>query len=86
MNKKSKKVREKETLKDYIARHGNEKGIMQGGKRLSSVVVNGKAMTCRQRDNLVVFMYEKHYDINWIARAFNMPVTSVENIISNRVR
>lgn len=82
----AKKSRERKTLEDYILRHRNEKGIFSKKRRLSKVVVNGKTMTCAERDNLVVFMYKKNYEMTWIAQSFNVPLMTVQKIIADKVR
>lgn len=83
-NKAKKAKRERETIRDYLIRHGNSCGALKKRTRLSDVVVNGKAMSCIERDNLVLFMYKKHYDTKWIAEAFNVPLRTIQKIIDDK--
>lgn len=76
--------KENKTIKDYIARHGKEKGIRIQRNKLSNVVVNGKTMTCAQRDNLVLHLHKKHYTKNWIAQAFNVHMRTIQKIIEDK--
>ena len=82
--KEKKAIRERETIRDYLIRHGNSCGSLNKRTRLSDVVVNGKTMSCMERDNLVLFMHKKNYDNKWIAQAFNVPLRTVKKIISDK--
>jgi hypothetical protein len=80
-NKVNKARRERETIRDYLIRHGISKDVLVKRTKLSNVVVNGKTMSCAERNNLILFMYKKNYEKKWIAQAFNIPFKTVEQII-----
>ena len=80
-NKLNKVRRERETIREYLIRHGNSTGALNKRSRFSDIVVNGKQMSCAERDNLILFMNKKNYDDEWIARALGVPLRSVQQVI-----